>query len=155
MKLNLSLASWLFLLFLGGISIYLVVRNPSDILLLPGFFLPPILVLYIFYFRRLRQEISLDVVVANFACGFLPGAIVVVIVEALLALSLFLFFFSDQLQVGLPLLFVRTSFSLLYCRPSPLERISPLVESSRSNSKSLASLACFPAFVFCDCGTVS
>lgn len=103
MKLHLSLPSWLFLAFLGGISIYLVVRNPSDILLLPGFFLPPILVLHIFYFRRLRKEISLDVVVANFACGFLPGAIIVVVAEALIALSLFLFFFSDQLQVGSPL----------------------------------------------------
>ena len=93
--------SILFLLFLLVTSAILVYKTPTDVILLPAFFLTPVAVLYFAYYRKLRSEIPLDVVVANFACGFLPGSIAVMLVEAVLSVLFFALCFGGQLQVPL------------------------------------------------------
>jgi hypothetical protein len=65
-------SSWVFLVFLGFVSLSIVSRNIEDAALLPGFYIAPVLVLYASYWRKLRNEIPLDLVIKNFACGFVP-----------------------------------------------------------------------------------
>jgi hypothetical protein len=59
---GLSCLSWAFLVFLLCIVIRIVVHNPQDAALLPGFFVAPMLVLYVFYWRKLRHQIPVDLV---------------------------------------------------------------------------------------------
>ncbi len=66
--------SWVFMVFLGFVSLSIVSRNIEDAALLPGFYIAPVLVLYFSYWRKLKSEIPLDLVIKNFACGFVPVA---------------------------------------------------------------------------------
>jgi len=75
----------------------IVMHNPKDAALLPGFFLAPMLVLYVVWYRRLRRQIPVNLVLQNFAFGFLPGACIVMVVELLLSAIFFLVCFNDQL----------------------------------------------------------
>jgi len=94
---QLSCVSWSFLVFLLAIAIGIVVHDPSDAALLPGFFLAPMIVLYVIYWRKLRHKIPVDLVLQNFAFGFLPGACIVMLVELVLSGVFFLICFNDQL----------------------------------------------------------
>ncbi|EKX38164.1 hypothetical protein GUITHDRAFT_115711 [Guillardia theta CCMP2712] len=89
---------WAFLLFLLATSIYITYHNPDDAALLPGFFVPPVLILYVIYWRKLRDEIPLDLVIKTFAFGFLPGAAVVMILELILAGIFFFVCFNEQIE---------------------------------------------------------
>lgn len=59
---GLSCLSWSFLVFLLCIAVRIVSHNLRDALLLPGFFVAPMLVLYVFYWRKLRHQIPVDLV---------------------------------------------------------------------------------------------
>ena len=63
---RLSCRSWGFLGFLIALSAAIIAHNPRDALLLPGFFLAPLLVLWLIWGRKLRQEIPMDLVLQNF-----------------------------------------------------------------------------------------
>lgn len=63
---QLSCLSWGFLAFLIALSAAIVAHNPRDALLLPGFFLAPLLVLWLVWGRKLRQEIPMDLVLQSF-----------------------------------------------------------------------------------------
>lgn len=78
-------------------AVALLARQPSDALLLPGFFVAPLLVLYLSYWRHLRHDIPLDLVIKTFAFGFGPGALVVMVIETILAGIFFLFCFHEQI----------------------------------------------------------
>ena len=94
---QLTCLSWSFLLFLLFIAASIVLHNPRDAALLPGFFLAPMLVLYVIWYRKLRQQIPFNLVLQNFAFGFLPGACIVMLVELALSVVFFLVCFNDQL----------------------------------------------------------
>ncbi len=94
---ELTCLSWVFLAFVLCIAVGIVAHNPRDAALLPGFFLAPMLVLYVVWYRKLRREIPANLVLQNFAFGFLPGACVVMLVELLLSAVFFLVCFNDQL----------------------------------------------------------
>ena len=64
--------SWSFLLVLLFLSATIVFRNLEDAALLPGFYLAPVMVLFVTWWRKLRKEIPMDLVIKNFAFGFLP-----------------------------------------------------------------------------------
>jgi RsiW-degrading membrane proteinase PrsW (M82 family) len=94
---ELTCLSWCFLVFVLVIAVSIVMHNPKDAALLPGFFLAPMLVLYVVWYRRLRRQIPVNLVLQNFAFGFLPGACIVMVVELLLSAIFFLICFNDQL----------------------------------------------------------
>ena len=94
---GLSCLSWTFLALLAGICVVIAAHDARDAALLPGFFVAPLIVLYVFYWRPLRSQISLDLVLKSFAFGFLPGACIVMLVELVLAGFFFVVCFHDQL----------------------------------------------------------
>jgi hypothetical protein len=94
---ELTCLSWAFLAFVLCIAVGIVAHNPRDAALLPGFFVAPMLVLYVVWYRKLRREIPANLVLQNFAFGFLPGACVVMLVELVLSAIFFLVCFNDQL----------------------------------------------------------
>lgn len=94
---HLSWWSWSFIVLLKVIAATILFHSPADAVLLPGFFLAPLLVLYLCYWRPLRREIPLDLVIKAFAFGFAPGVVLVMMAETALAGVFFLLCFHEQI----------------------------------------------------------
>lgn len=53
-------------MFLFAVSVAIVAQDVKNAVLLPGFFLAPLLVIYLIWWRKFRHEIPIDLVLRNF-----------------------------------------------------------------------------------------
>lgn len=95
--LKLSCTSLCFLIFLLPLCLALIYIDKDNVFVLPLLLAAPVLTLYFVWWRSNRHAANLDTVVKMFASGFLPGAIIALVVESLLTLLFALVCFADQI----------------------------------------------------------
>jgi len=96
-NLKLSFTSLSFLIFLVPLSLALIYIDRDNVFVLPPLLLAPVLTLYCVWWRSNRHAANLDTVIKMFASGFLPGALIALVVESALTLLFALVCFADQI----------------------------------------------------------
>lgn len=109
-KIKLSCASLSFLISLLPLTLVLIYVDKDNVFVLPPLLLAPVLTLYFVWWHSNRHAANLDTVVKMFASGFLPGALIALVVESVLTIVFAFVCFADQIPAVLASL--RLQFSV-------------------------------------------